>query len=97
LIAQVGYFYRLTYYDLSWDAVEPLTYLYGIAIQMAVLSYFLLSGRDLSYEGLHAWVKGMYTRDAMKAQGIDKAALEDVLVALSKHRHRLDLVRKLRG
>lgn len=97
LVLQLAVFYRLTYYELSWDLMEPVSYLYGVGVQALVLLYFVVSGKDLSYEGVHAWISRLFTRKMMAAEGISREAYEQIVVTLAKHRHRLQLARKLRG
>ncbi|CAL5427032.1 unnamed protein product [Camellia sinensis] len=51
-VAQVGLFFRLTFWEFSWDVVEPIAFFAtatGIVIGYA---YFLFTSRDPTYEDL---------------------------------------------
>lgn len=51
-VAQVGLFFRLTFWEFSWDVMEPIAFFAtatGIVIGYA---YFLFTSRDPTYEDL---------------------------------------------
>lgn len=49
LTAQFTLFARLTYWELSWDVMEPLSYFTGQATVIACYLYFLATRRDFTY------------------------------------------------
>lgn len=50
---QFGFMARLTWWDFSWDIMEPVTYFITFATQMGFCAYFVLTQRDYEYETLH--------------------------------------------
>ena len=38
-----GFFARLTWWEYSWDIMEPVTYFWGYSTAMAALAYFLVT------------------------------------------------------
>lgn len=51
-VVQVGLFFRLTFWEFSWDVMEPIAFFtttIGIVIGYA---YFLITSRDPSYQDL---------------------------------------------
>lgn len=96
MIGQLALFWRLTYYELSWDVVEPMAYLYGIAVEMAVLSYFLVSRKDLSYEGVHSWVSSRHVARAAARSNLDLIAFDKLLADREVLRRRLELSKEIR-
>jgi len=43
---------RLTWWELSWDVMEPVTYMLTFATVMIGYSYFLMTRNEYTYEGL---------------------------------------------
>ena len=54
LMAQGGLVARLTWWELSWDIMEPITYMLTFGTAFMGMSYFALTGAEYSYESLHA-------------------------------------------
>ncbi|TQD80818.1 hypothetical protein C1H46_033653 [Malus baccata] len=52
LLTQLGLFFRLTYWDFSWDVVEPLAYFTTTACIGVGYAYFLITSRDPTYQDL---------------------------------------------
>jgi calcium uniporter protein, mitochondrial len=46
---QFGIMARMTYWEYSWDIVEPLSYFVGQATTMLAASYFIIKGQDFEY------------------------------------------------
>ena len=40
---QFGFFARLTWWDYSWDIMEPVTYFVGYGSSMLFFAYFVLT------------------------------------------------------
>ena len=54
LAVQGGLVARLTWWELSWDIMEPITYMLTFSTAFMGMSYFALTGAEYSYESLHA-------------------------------------------
>lgn len=52
VVAQLGLFFRLTYWDFSWDVVEPLAYFTTTTCIGIGYAYFLITSRDPTYQDL---------------------------------------------
>ncbi|KAI0089596.1 hypothetical protein BDY19DRAFT_112328 [Irpex rosettiformis] len=81
LVVYWGTVMRLTFWDLGWDIMEPITYLSGLT--MAILGYlwFLYQGREVSYSSvLHQSISTR--REALyKAHGFDIERWIDLIAA----------------
>ena len=40
---QFGFFARLTWWDYSWDIMEPVTYFVGYGTSVLIFAYFVLT------------------------------------------------------
>lgn len=51
-VLQVGLFFRLTFWEFSWDVMEPVTF-FATAISLVIgYAYFLFTSRDPTYQDL---------------------------------------------
>ena len=50
---QLGFLARLTWWDFSWDIMEPVTYFVTYGTQMAMCGYFVITQREYDFETLH--------------------------------------------
>ena len=73
LCLQLATFVRLTYYEFSWDVMEPLSYFVGLANAIAVYVYYLWNRRDFSYENWQSSLEGKYAERALHGKGFDIA------------------------
>lgn len=73
LCLQLATFVRLTYYEFSWDVMEPLSYFVGLANAIAVYVYYLWNRRDFSYETWQSSLEGKYAERALHGKGFDIA------------------------
>uniref|UniRef100_A0A0D9V744 Calcium uniporter protein C-terminal domain-containing protein n=1 Tax=Leersia perrieri TaxID=77586 RepID=A0A0D9V744_9ORYZ len=49
LITQVGLFFRLTFWEFSWDVMEPITFFTTTTGLVVGYAYFLITSRDPTY------------------------------------------------
>ena len=56
---------RLIWWEWNWDAVEPFTFVFMYSLLIAGFAYFVLTKKDLTYQGarlkakkmlLHRWI-----------------------------------------
>lgn len=46
---QFGFFARLTWWEYSWDIMEPVTYFWGYGTSVLIFAYFVLTRQDYNY------------------------------------------------
>nr|XP_043637567.1 calcium uniporter protein 6, mitochondrial-like [Erigeron canadensis] len=51
-LAQIGLFFRLTFWDLSWDVMEPIAFFTTTSGLIISYAYFLFTSRDPTYQDL---------------------------------------------
>jgi len=71
LCCQLAAFVRLTYYEFSWDVMEPISYFVGLMNAITVYIYYLWNRRDFSYEGWERSLEGKHTEDYLRRRGVD--------------------------
>ncbi|KAK1426900.1 hypothetical protein QVD17_15580 [Tagetes erecta] len=49
-LAQIGLFFRLTFWELSWDVMEPISYFATTSGIIVGYAYFLITSRDPTYQ-----------------------------------------------
>ncbi|ONK55257.1 uncharacterized protein A4U43_UnF5810 [Asparagus officinalis] len=52
IVLQGGLFFRLTFWEFSWDVMEPITYFCTTASAAISYFYFLITSRDPTYQNL---------------------------------------------
>merc|ERR1719300_7694 len=62
LAATMGVFIRLTWWDWDWDAVEPFSFVFMFSLLIASFAYYLLTKKDLTYQGARRRVLNMLLR-----------------------------------
>eukprot|EP00890_Picochlorum_soloecismus_P003981 jgi/Picsp_1/4584/NSC_01954-R1_protein len=71
MAAQWGIFFRLCYWELSWDIVEPLGFFANGATTMLSFAWFLRTRRDFTFEGMSDTFMSNYERKALLAARFD--------------------------
>jgi len=54
-----GIFVRLIWWEWNWDAVEPFTFVFMYSLLIAGFAYFVLTKKDLTYQGARLKAKKM--------------------------------------
>ena len=57
LLGGVGYLWQLTYYELSWDIMEPVTYFIGSSFAIVAYFWWLMSRCVRSFVCLVWWCR----------------------------------------
>lgn len=71
VMAVWGVCFRLTFWELSWDVMEPITYFIGSGTGIAFYLYFLATQREFAYR---EWKNQMMTR--LQAEGYARKHLD---------------------
>ena len=74
-------FFRLCFWELGWDSVEPLTYFAGQTLQIAAYTYFAVTLQDWSPERYTR----RYSREALEI-GLEESNLDQERHAALKRR-----------
>ncbi|KAE8696208.1 Calcium uniporter protein 1 [Hibiscus syriacus] len=72
LVVQTAWFMRLTFWDLSWDVMEPICFYVTTLYFMAAHTFFLKTSREPSFEGFYQ------TRFTAKQKRLIKAHKFDI-------------------
>ncbi|XP_002967578.2 calcium uniporter protein 6, mitochondrial [Selaginella moellendorffii] len=71
LTGGTGLFVRLTFWELSWDVMEPIAFFMTTGFIIAGYAYFLFSRRDPTYQGLMHSLLASRRRRLMRRMGFD--------------------------
>ena len=97
LCAQWGLMARLTYYEYSWDVMEPISYFLGAGTGILGLMFYLATRKDYSYETLHGIT---YTKKLWKVYNANKFQVEKYHSLLKRKEEiqgEIDTVKKMYG
>ncbi|XP_012487700.1 calcium uniporter protein 5, mitochondrial [Gossypium raimondii] len=76
--AQYGLFFRLTFWEFSWDVMEPIAY-FTIAIIVGIgYAYFLFTSRDPTYQDLMKTLFLSRQRKLFKKHNFDVGRLKEL-------------------
>ncbi|KAI9357258.1 hypothetical protein DFJ73DRAFT_821075 [Zopfochytrium polystomum] len=53
LCAQWGIMARLTWWEYSWDVMEPISYILSVGTAIIAYSFYIVTHREYSYENIH--------------------------------------------
>lgn len=84
LCAQLAVFIRLTYVELSWDVMEPVSYFVGVFNAILVYIYFMLYKRDFSFDDWSTRLTSHFRQKDIENRGIDYARYKSLLKKLRK-------------
>ncbi|KAK1291987.1 hypothetical protein QJS10_CPB17g02588 [Acorus calamus] len=78
LVVQTIGFARLTFWELSWDVMEPICFYVTSVYFMAGYAFFLQTSRDPSFEGFFESRFEAKQRKLMRARGFDVERLDEL-------------------
>lgn len=70
-LAQVGLFFRLTFWEFSWDVMEPIAFFATTSGLIVGYAYFLITSRDPTYQDLMKRLFLSRRRKLMKKNNFD--------------------------
>jgi hypothetical protein len=81
LASQWGLLFRLTYWELSWDVMEPIGFFVGGFTTLLTYLYYIQTSRDFSYSDAHerfmsSWERKAFDRSGFDIQGYKALKLE---------------------
>lgn len=71
LAAQWGIFFRLCYWELSWDVVEPIGFFSNGLTTILSFAWFLQTRKDFSFEGLSHRVTSSYVQRKLEEENFN--------------------------
>jgi calcium uniporter protein, mitochondrial len=84
LLAQGAAVARLTWWELSWDIMEPVTYMITFATITGGLGYFAATGADYTYEDLHATLARRRRQKLMRRQAFDEQRYQQLIADIEQ-------------
>lgn len=85
LCCQLAMFVRLTYYEFSWDVMEPISYFVGLSNAIMAYSYYLWNRRDFTFESWQRQLEGKYSEDILRSRGFNLERYIILARRLRKH------------
>jgi hypothetical protein len=70
-MVQIGLFFRLTFWEFSWDVMEPITFFATATGIIVGYAYFLMTSRDPSYQDFMKRLFLSRQRKLLKSQRFD--------------------------
>jgi hypothetical protein len=86
LCAQLATFVRLTYVELSWDVMEPISYFVGVFNAILLYVYFMVNQRDFSFDDWSTRMRAHFRRRNMERARVDAARYAALARRLGKKR-----------
>ncbi|KAJ0967084.1 hypothetical protein J5N97_024001 [Dioscorea zingiberensis] len=86
LLLQTGGFMRLTFWELSWDVMEPICFFVTSFYFMAGYAFFLRTSRDPSFEGFFESRFAAKQKRLMRARGFDAQRFDELRRAFGRQR-----------
>lgn len=80
---------RLTWWELSWDVMEPVTYMLTFATALIGYSFFVFTGSEYTFEGLKRTLKERRLNKLIKKTGFDEAKFKQLHLALQNKETKL--------
>ncbi|KAL3643829.1 hypothetical protein CASFOL_011761 [Castilleja foliolosa] len=85
LLVQTTIFMRLTFWDLSWDVMEPICFYITSMYFMGGYAFFLRTSKEPSFEGLYKSRLSARRRRLMKVAGFDVERYNELSRACYPH------------
>jgi len=73
---------RLTWWELSWDVMEPVTYMLTFATVLIGYSYFVMTGSEYTFEGLRKTLEKRKLAKLLKRKQFDEETYKKLQEAL---------------
>ena len=86
LCAQLATFVRLTYVELSWDVMEPISYFVGVFNAILLYVYFMVNQRDFSFDDWSKRMRAHFRRRNIERARVDTARYAALARRLGKKR-----------
>lgn len=85
LVVQTAAFMRLTFWELSWDVMEPICFYVTSIYMMAGYAFFLRTSKEPSFEGFFQSRFSAKQKRLMKLENFDMERYNELLEACYPH------------
>jgi hypothetical protein len=86
-VVQAALVARLTWWELSWDVMEPVTYMLTFAVVLIGYSYFVLTGTEYTFEGLRRTLERRKLNKLLRKYNFNEATFEKLKEAVQMREH----------
>ncbi|EIE18201.1 DUF607-domain-containing protein [Coccomyxa subellipsoidea C-169] len=86
LLVQWGLFLRLTFWELSWDVMEPISYFFSSLWGIVAYCYFLVTKEDFAFRHSYSKMNQTFQVGGERDHGFDRARYEQVLQDIRRYR-----------
>ncbi|CAD7697567.1 unnamed protein product [Ostreobium quekettii] len=84
LVLQFALFFRLTYWELSWDVMEPVGYFASLGMSILAYAYFLITREDFATQSLRERIRKHFVNKELKRKNIDVTRYQELLSSIHK-------------
>lgn len=93
IACQIAIVARLTFFELDWDTMEPITYCFGVFVSLMCYIFFMWYGKEGSYEDIFKGAVPSYVR-RRGPKDFDWSHYEKVCQQLKNEREMRERIRK---
>lgn len=86
LVVQWGVFYWLTWYELSWDVMEPVAYFVSLGTAIGFYLFFLLTNEPFDYRPFQQKLFTRWQQRHLSKINFDKSTFDRLQADLSRYR-----------
>lgn len=96
-VVQISLFFRLTFWEFSWDVMEPITFFTTASGIVIGYAYFMFTSRDPTYQDLLKRLFLSRQRKLIKRHNFDVRRYVDLQKHCKHHHHSCALIRRQIG
>lgn len=89
VLLQYGALARLTFFELSWDIVEPISFYWSFSFTLMGVIFFAATKTEFSYDGIRNMLYARKMRRLIKKTGFEDAKFTELKDHMEKIRHRI--------
>ncbi|BDA47814.1 Calcium uniporter protein 6, mitochondrial [Coccomyxa sp. Obi] len=86
LVVQWSLFLRLTFWELSWDVMEPISYFFSSLWGILAYCYFLVTKEDFAFRHSYSKMTQTFRVGGERDHGFDRARYEQLLQEIRRYR-----------
>mmetsp|Transcript_9907 Transcript_9907/g.29757 ORF Transcript_9907/g.29757 Transcript_9907/m.29757 type:complete len:428 (+) Transcript_9907:110-1393(+) len=86
LVGQFSLFYWLTWYELSWDVMEPVAYFVSLGTAIAFYLFFLMTNEPFDYRPFQQKLFSRWQRSRLNETHFDQQTYDRLVADLARYR-----------